>query len=509
MPLAEYMILNLQLLSQSDMYANLVQWSGFMIAIIAASEIARLFRVTRSGQLLAALFTATLPMAILQSTSTQNDLITGVFCLIFAYYLIRLIRSQSESDTFYAGLALGLALLAKGTAYIYCAAIGLIIGGVGLFNQNRAIRLRLTKYLGLIILCAILLNVGIYYRNMDLYSHPLSTATGRITNDKFSIEVLYTNLVRNGSMHLAVPIPAVNDIMTNKIIAHLGDSALDPNSTFPGSTFRIRYLINEDEAGNLLHFLLLSVIILVVPWIRDTKNTLIYAYTGAIAISIFIFSLLLKWQPWGSRLQIPIFLLGAPLIGFVKDRIKGSRYLLLLGVISFSLYSVPYIMLNSTRPLVPIFRKDSPLRSNQVKRFFSNRPNLYDEYADIIAPFYKDLSVLWTDREILYFSSNMSIYQDYRLVMNAVNDLDEEGIGLHLGSNDWEYPIWVLAGRNASAGSPRFMHIAMDDISQNLTQDMNSLPRYIISTRMSNSGLIAGKEYEILIDTPSISLLKR
>jgi len=52
MPLAEYMILNLQLLSRSDRFANLVQWSGFLIAIIAASEIARFFRLSRSGQLL-------------------------------------------------------------------------------------------------------------------------------------------------------------------------------------------------------------------------------------------------------------------------------------------------------------------------------------------------------------------------------------------------------------------------------------------------------------------------
>lgn len=509
MPLAEYMILHLQLISQSDQFANLIQWSGFVIVILTASEVAKQLHVSRSGQLIAAFFTATLPMAILQSTSTQNDLITGLFCLIFAYYLFKTINSLKLSDILYAGLSLGLALLTKGTAYVYCGVIGLAIGGYGIFKKNPAIRLKLIRVFGLIIICALILNSGIYFRNIDLYSHPLSTATERITNDKLSIKVLYANLVRNGTMQLAVPFPKVNEIFTSRVITHLGDSASNPDSTFQGTRFQIQYLINEDEAGNLLHFVLILIVILLLPWIKASHKEPLYLYAGVVTISTVMFSLLFKWQPWGNRLQLPLFFLGSPLVGYIKDRVKGSYFLILLGIFSFSCYSVPYVMLNSTRPLVPIFKKESPFRTHQINIFFSNRPHLYDEYAEIIAPFYNNRSVLRTDRQIMYFSSNMSFYEDYQQVMNAVKDLEKDLIGLHLGNNDWEYPIWVLANRNASVGSPHFKHVAVEDISLRLDPEIESLPEYIISTRLLNNESTLSKEYQIVVDTPSITLLRR
>jgi hypothetical protein len=134
---------------------------------------------------------------------------------------------------------------------------------------------------------------------------------------------------------------------------------------------------------------------------------------------------------------------------------------------------------------------------------------LYDEYAEIIAPFYKNRSVLRTDRQMMYFSSNMSIYEDYQQVMTAVKDLEKDDIGLHLGNNDWEYPIWVLVNRNASVGAPYFKHVVVEDISTRLDPEKESLPEYIISTRVLDKESTFGKEYQIMVDTPSITLLKR
>jgi len=508
MPLAEYMILNLQLLSRSDRFANLVQWSGFLIAIIAASEIARFFRLSRSGQLLAAFFTATLPMAILQSTSTQNDLITGVFCMLFAYFLLRIVKLHTWRYTIFAALAFGLALLTKGTAYVFCAAIGLAIGGVGLFINKKEIRMKLVRSFLMIIFCGLIINTGVYVRNYELYSHPLSTATDRVTNDKISGGVFYANLIRNAGIQLASPVPELDDVLTKIVAAHLGESISDPRSTFIGSTYQIQYYVNEDEAGNLLHFLLITFSVLLIPWIIDSDNKIIGIYTGAIALSVILFSILFKWQPWGSRLQLPIFLLGSPLMVYLKEKYQGSRRLLSTIIIVFSLYTIPYLILNETRPLVPFFREESPLRSRVIRKIFSNYPYLYYEYSDVISPFYVDLSVLHTERKTLYFSSNMDIYQDYKLIIDEVNELNEECIGLHLDSNDWEYPIWTLTERHASVGNPQFVHVAVNDISNMFSRGIDCIPSYIISTQLDVRSLDSGIEHEILIERPTIALLK-
>ena len=509
MPLAEYMILHIQILSKSDLYANLAQWSGLVVVLFVVTDIARVLNVSQTGQLVSALFATTLPAAILQSTSTQNDLLAGVFCLIFTYYLILIIRDFSWQSVCLAGLGMGLALFTKGTSYVYCASLGILIGGVSLLMKNDIDRLRLVKGFVILVIIALLINSGIYIRNIALYSHPLSTENDRVTNNRISPSVLYANLVRNGAMHLAVPVPDINEALTSFLLDHLGDKASDPDSTYLNMKFKVQFLINEDEAGNLLHFILFPFLMIIVLRRGILKDKMVFQYLGGIIICVLLYSLLFKWQPWGNRLQLPIFLVGAPLIGYGFDKIRPSRTLLLIFIIGFFLYSSPYLTLNTTRPLVPVFRKNSPFRANYVRKFFSNRPTLYKEYSEIIAPFYKDVSVLRADREYQYFAGNSSRLEDYQSVMAVVNQLEMEEIGLYLTRNGWEYPIWVLANKHASLNSPIFEHIGMDNKSLEFLGDGDELPRYVITNKYVENGYLVNNNYSIVVDTPSIDLVER
>ncbi len=506
-PLAEYVILHLQITSQTDIFANLVQWSGFVLVILLVTKIADFFQVSRRGQLLSALFAATMPMAILQSSSTQNDLITGLGCLSFAYFLLVTIQEKSWKMALYSGLSLGIALLTKGTAYIYCAAIGLVIGFSGLFINTWKQNISLTKKLVSIVVLALLFNSGVYYRNIDLYSKPLSTGTDRITSDEVSFRGLYTNLIRNGTYQLALPFPELNRQMTRIVAGLLGEKNFSPDLTFPNTDFEIKFLINEDESGNLLHFVFLLLGLLIYPWIKDSKRNNLSAYLISILFSAVLFSLFIKWQPWGSRLHLPLFFMGAPLIGYLYDKVRGPKFINFLIVLSMVFWSIPYLTLNTTRPLVPLFSRSSSLRNYSIKSFFSDRPDLYNEYSEIIAPLYKDVSVLRTDRSQQYFSSYSSIYQDYSVVMNVVNQLDEKVIGLELGNNDWEYPIWVFAGNNAIRRSPVFVHVGVENITKDLEPRFVNLPDFVISSKGDFSNFIVERNYKVIVDTPTLDLL--
>ncbi|MFV2015113.1 MAG: glycosyltransferase family 39 protein, partial [Candidatus Heimdallarchaeota archaeon] len=294
MPLAEYMILNLQLLSKSDRYANLVQWSAFVVLVLSVTQVANFLGVSKRGQLVSGFFMATIPMAILQSTSTQNDIVVSLFCLLFVYFLLRLIKYGSWLAVFYAGLSLGLALLTKGTAYIFCAATGITLGITGLILKIRERKIRLVLNLIAVILLALTLNSGYYQRNINLYSHPLSTETDRVTIDEFSLAGFYSNLIRNGSMHLAVPFPPANRLLTQVIEFLLQGQINSSATTFPGSEFEIQYLINEDESGNFLHFVLLITSLFFISRKRTTKDDYIPFYFFSVTASILLFSALLK-----------------------------------------------------------------------------------------------------------------------------------------------------------------------------------------------------------------------
>lgn len=509
MPFAEYLILNVQILNQSDKYANLIQWTGYGILMISVSLIAAQFRISRTGKLFAALLVATLPMAILQSSSTQNDLVTSVFCVSFAYFLLKVIKEGDWVDVVFAGLSFGMALLTKGTAYVFCAAIGLTIAIYGLVKKYKQGSKKLIFRLAVIVLCGMIINSGFYARNYDLYSNPLSTETDRITIDRLSLKALYTNMIRNGSVHLAVPLPNFNQRISSLTVAHLNTFDPGQETVFQGAEFKIQYLINEDESGNFIHFILLTIalVILLISWKKNDPILNIYAIS--VLFSIILFSGLLKWQPWGTRLQLPIFSLGIPILVYLVDRLRKSNTIIIVLFLVLTIYSLPYLFLNSTRPLVPLFSDSSSFRSNKINQFFSNRPDLYDEYKEIISPFYQDRSVLHTERQRMYFSSNKSLYQDYSSVMEIVNELDEGILGLHLGENDWEYPIWVLSNRLDSDGLPGFIHVGVENESRKLSIYPINAPKYILSTDYSSLSEEMDHPYEIILHTDSIDLLVR
>ena len=92
-PLSEFVILHTQILSNTDIFANSVQWFCFIINMIIVSLICKEFYLSRTLQMLSAFFVCSMPIAILQSSSTQNDLVLSTFILLFYYYQLSGINS--------------------------------------------------------------------------------------------------------------------------------------------------------------------------------------------------------------------------------------------------------------------------------------------------------------------------------------------------------------------------------------------------------------------------------
>ena len=120
-PLASYFKLAFLGLTGDDRLFNLVQWGFFAFAILATAGLAaRLVPSGRAGPW-AALIAATVPMAILQSTSTQNDVVVAGYFLAAAFFLVRAFAADAApaGDLALAGAAVGLGLATKGTAYLF------------------------------------------------------------------------------------------------------------------------------------------------------------------------------------------------------------------------------------------------------------------------------------------------------------------------------------------------------------------------------------------------------
>ena len=106
-----------QLLSGGDNFANSVQWLAFLSSIIGISLISKIL-VGRQDQWISALVCVSIPMAIMQSMTTQTDLLTAFWLVCYTYFIFRHER-YSKIDLFWIAASFSLAILTKPTALIF------------------------------------------------------------------------------------------------------------------------------------------------------------------------------------------------------------------------------------------------------------------------------------------------------------------------------------------------------------------------------------------------------
>jgi hypothetical protein len=375
-------------------------------------------------------------MGILQATSTQTDYTVTLWLTSFAYYSLCVVEKHQLPDwriLYKVGAALGLALLTKSTAYIY--AIPFIVWLV--LHCLRIDKLKGLIPLVLIMAIAVSINSGFYCRNIQTFNAPLGPASdikmgegSGYTNSRFSIATTLSNLIRNASLHWGTPSDKVNrqvEWWLGRLHDVMGVDIDDSRTTWPGTHFEIKLPSNyEDEAGNPLH-LLLIILSLGFYWRFPIKIQAITFYMACLCIAFVIFCAYLRWQPWHSRLHLPLFVLWSPIISVVVSRTFGTFLCATLAWVLF-ISAYPSLMHSVTHPIL-------------------DEPNIFS-----------------TSRKVLYFRSRSELYQDYAKAIHELQKRDCFTVGLLLEENDWEYPFWVILDPSFS-GQYRIEHVIVDNIS--------------------------------------------
>lgn len=472
-PLSEYGFLHFQLLAGHDNYANLVQWFALVGCGVAASLIVKEFGQNAKFQAFAVLLCATLPVAIVQSTGTQNDLFVSLFVLAFFYFWISADRSGAWRHFVWVGLALGLAILAKGSAYVFCFPIGLYFTVVHFLTlKKRAERWRFIKQISVVLLIALAFNAGHYARNTRLFGSPVATGEEKLSNKNLSAKMAFSNLARNYAIHLGTNWKKLDQSLENYLKAVFGDEIKNPDSTWMADDFpfQVKYSTQEDHAGNLVHVLLITLALLLIFLLRGDRRRYIYGTAFSIVLSFILFSLLLKWQLWGARLQLPMFMLGACLVAAFIGRVVPraaifTAILCFIPACAFLFMSAPRRILTEKGKFV--------LNEPRIHKYFKNLPDL--------EPFYTEAA-------------------------NFIRQQSPEEVGIYIEYNEYEYPLWVLLKKDF-AKKPFLRHIGLTNVSQKLVGS-RPMPEYIISTRTEKT--IENVEYtEVWVKHPVRVLQKK
>jgi 4-amino-4-deoxy-L-arabinose transferase-like glycosyltransferase len=434
---SESVILHFQLLSGSDRWANSVQWLAMCGSLVGVSLIARELGASRKGQILSALIAMTIPMGILQATSTQTDYVDTLWLCSFIYFFFCWRRALGWGYALLIGASLGLDLATKGVALIYAAPFL----GVMLVEAFRRMKIKkLFMMAAVVVLLASLYYAGIFYRN-TLYFHghadKFTSLNDSLLNTPICLEAFGANVLRNLGIHLVTPWFGLNTSINQEIYhvaAFLHINLNNKDWSFFSCIFQpIHFSANEDCTGNLLHVLFFSIVLILLAFPRFRNRDTVH-YLAACLLGYLAFNVLLKWQPYHSRFHLGMFVIFSPLAGFVIERIKFKWIISsIMGILFFTAWLM--ILINVNKPIL-----------------------------GSISIFYPE------DRPFLHFirvEASQPTYLEYASITQVLKKLGCKNIGLIMGPGDLEYLLWT-ALNPASDPSIRIESIFVSNASSTL-----------------------------------------
>jgi hypothetical protein len=352
-PFAEELILALRSIIDAYPLANMIQWLSFAGCIMVIGVICRQLGGARQAQTLAHALGSTMPMAILQASSTQNDLVTAFFSVMCVYFVLRIQQQRIYEYSLPAIVAGALAFHTKGTAAIFLCGF-VIVYGVLILRSRPSIIFWRNALIGCLLAGGV---VGGYFgRNVEAFGHPLGQSSNITMTKDPSWRGATLNALRDIASNLYFPSDSIrHDIVgfvswTRK---RLGISQTQDyaNYTYHYTQFALSYPVNEEVGSNTAHTLIVMSAATIVFFLALSsrkwrlKSGPLQTYLLATLISMIAFFVLLRWQPWIVRLELGGFMVIIPPVALLLSEL--SPMFLIFGIALLSLQSSLFVLISN------------------------------------------------------------------------------------------------------------------------------------------------------------------
>jgi 4-amino-4-deoxy-L-arabinose transferase-like glycosyltransferase len=339
-PGAEYLLLQLRLLTGGSTWYNLVQWTAGLGCVLAASRVAGQLGGSRRAQLLTGFVLGTTPMVALEASSTQTDLVVAAWVAALATLVLDdLRRRTSVSTVLLLGTATGLIALTKATGLLGAAAL-LLLWGVAQLRLAHCAQLRtivrrvaVTGAATVALLLVALVIAGPYlHRSDETFGNPLGPDYSRdsISMQRHDPASVTVNGLRVLHTLFDTPVTPLHNASAHAVtsVAHaLNVNVNDPKITFVGTAFPfVAWRPDEDSVSYPVQAALILVgaaVVLIRPrrvvGAPDAVPARVYA--AAFWLAVLLYAVVIKWQPWGNRLILFALVMGAPTAGLWLDAV--------------------------------------------------------------------------------------------------------------------------------------------------------------------------------------------
>lgn len=196
-----------------------------------------------------------------------------------------------------------------------------------------------------------------YFRNLQLSGSPLgydsAQADGffRWRNEHPGWKSTVSNALRHLSEQLGGRNPHWNQAVYRAVLrshAALGLDPQDPDTTWRWSRYDAPLNANHEANANNRWHLLLLVAAVALAAFPHRRRWLLYA--AGLAAAFLLFCFYLKWQPFLARLELPLFVMAAPLAGMLLESLRPAWPALPVCLLLLANARLP-LLENWTRPL--------------------------------------------------------------------------------------------------------------------------------------------------------------
>lgn len=482
-PLAEYIILNLQVLSQSDYFANLVQYFSLLGSLGLISLFVKMFGLDYRGQFFSILLLLSIPMVIFQATSTQTDLTASFFLLGVTYCIFNILKSPQIilNDIILLGAFLFLGGLVKYTVFVFSAPFLLVLT---FYIIKHASFRAICQYASICVLFAVIIFAPFLSRNLNYFGN-LMGETGLLNlmgNEEPNVLKMIGNVSKNLADEMTIPWDRFNAILfqlVNKVHQILEISLNSVDTNYLSMPYQTKFLFAEDSVSSIIHVLAIVCTLGVIVFKKNIQyRQYVCIFLAGLIFSFLSYSFLFKWQPWGNRLLLPLFILSMVVASVVLFQgIIKYKFLLNMVFISLIMYAIPAVYLNRNKPMLDFYQVRSILKkpkgmitqllfneqSENIKQKLSKYYLQKDDFylinqtlpsningrlfnlQDSLCFFETEkISIFKKSREENYFINQPYLYPIFNSIFKTIPPRKNR-IALQISGDSYEYPLWVFA----------------------------------------------------------------
>jgi hypothetical protein len=403
-PGAEYLLLVLQVVSGSDRLANSLQLVCYVMVALSAPPLARLAGAPARLAKWAWIVPAAAPMAVLQASSTQNDLVASAVAVAIGaasltYLHPRTRRTGPAGSGVLLGAAIAAAALVKPTAVLAGApfiVFGLAAAAARILRRPGCSRAIAREALIAAAVTALVLAPELARRNA------LSHAPEHVALFSYPILGEWRDRAMNVARGLFRDLPPLRELV--EVLSPFPHRLCHTDDRF--CTLALR--AHEDYAGNPLQAVLVIValVITAIRWRRVSSRGR-HAMTG-IACAWVLLHLLLRDNEWISRLHLPLLALSPAFLSafaVVTRRDAGRRWL---------------------RPFAAACGAALLAHGHHAATHNESRLPFFPRVLTYVASYYGDRT---------------DIRQEHGEVLRLLEELGCRRLGLFIGGDSYDYPL--------------------------------------------------------------------